>query len=103
MQIVPLTPVASQQLNVSLSNQAVTLSIYQRSTGLYMDVALNGTTILAGQICLNNVWMVRSAYLGMPGDLFFYDTQGTDDPTYDGLGARYLLIYVPGQNVAVAA
>lgn len=96
---IPLIQAASQQLNLSLSGQSVTLAIYQRSTGLYMDVTLNGVMILRGQICLNQTWIVRAPYLNMPGDLFFNDTQGDEDPTYDRLGTRFALIYVQGANI----
>jgi hypothetical protein len=41
---------------------------------------------------------VRDLYLGFSGDLFFADTQGTNDPYYTDLGTRYLLVYVtPGE------
>lgn len=95
---IPALPVASQSLNVTLSRQNVRLDIFQRSTGLFMNVWLNGTMIVAGAICQDRNWIVRYGYLGLPGDLSFLDTQGEDDPTYDGIGSRYLLIYQEGQN-----
>jgi hypothetical protein len=39
------------------------------------------------------------AYLGFSGDLVFVDTLGDQDPTYDGLGARYALIYLRPSEV----
>ena len=44
-------------------------------------------------LCLNLVGLVRSAYLGFIGQLAFFDTQGTSDPDYSGLGTRYQLVY----------
>jgi len=38
--------------------------------------------------------LVNDVYLGFSGDLEFVDTQGTDDPTFDGLGTRYQLVYL---------
>jgi len=32
--------------------------------------------------------------LGFLGDLFFFDTQGSNDPTYTGLADRYLLAFL---------
>ncbi|KXV60669.1 hypothetical protein AD948_04390 [Acetobacter senegalensis] len=95
---IPISAVAYQQVNVPLSGNAVTLTIQQRTNGVYMDVALNGTQILAGIICQDRTWIVRRAYLGMPGDLCFFDTQGTQDPEYTGFGSRYILIYEAGKN-----
>ena len=98
MLIIPTIPFASQSFNVTLSGQAVRLDIYQRSTGLFANIWLAGAMILGGVLCLDRNWLVQSAYLGMPGDLQFADTQGTTDPVYSGLGTRYLLVYVEGQN-----
>ena len=44
-------------------------------------------------LCLNEVGLVRESYLGFVGQLVFVDMQGSSDPTYDGLGSRYLLTY----------
>lgn len=95
---IPISAVAYQQVNVPLSGNAVTLTIQQRTNGVYMDIALNGAAILAGVLCQDRTWIVRKAYLGMPGDLCFMDMQGTQDPTCDGFGSRYILVYEAGQN-----
>jgi hypothetical protein len=93
IQIVPTTAVAAQTFSVQLNNQNCTINLYQKSTGLYFDLILNNATIVQTMICLNLVGLIREAYLGFEGQLFFFDTQGTQDPTYDGLGSRYQLIY----------
>jgi hypothetical protein len=94
MQTVPIQPVPSQTLNITLNDQGVTLVIYQRSTGLYIDIQVGTTVILTGVVCLNDVRIVRDAYLGFSGDLVFIDTQGQDDPVYTGLGTRWSLVYL---------
>ncbi len=99
MQTIPLNAVPSQTLNITLANQAVKLNIYTLATGLYMDVLLAGTVICSGVICLNYNKIIRAAYTGFIGDFMFYDTQGTDDPTYDGLGSRYQLIYLEASDL----
>lgn len=91
---IPLNATASQTLNVILNQQLVRLDVYQRSTGLYMDVWLNDTQIVAGAICQNLNPVVHADYLGLGGDFVFVDTQGSDDPTYGGLGGRYALTFV---------
>mgnify|MGYP003588138488 FL=1 len=42
VQTIPLRPVAAQEFNVVLGQQACTLKIYQKSAGLFMDVYLSG-------------------------------------------------------------
>lgn len=99
MQVIPLSPVPSQTLRVTLNGQPVRLSLYTLATGLYADVYLNGNAIVNCVRALNGVALIPSGYLGFQGNLFFWDTyEGTNDPTYDGLGSRYLLYYVqPGE------
>jgi len=91
---IPITSVPSQSFTIKLGNQNCAIKIYQLSTGLYMDLTVNKNPILQTMICLNRVGLVREAYLGFQGQLGFVDTQGTSDPTYDGLGSRYKLVYV---------
>ena len=59
-----------------------------------MDVYIGNTLIIAGVICQNENRIVRSLYLGFSGDFAWYDTQGSTDPIYTGLGSRYLLLYL---------
>lgn len=92
-QIIPLTAVGAQSFTVLLGTQQCAINVYQLSTGLYCDLVANNTDIVSTMLCLNLVGLVRSAYLGFTGQLFFYDTQGTSDPDYSGLGTRYQLVY----------
>ena len=93
MQVIPLAAVASQSFTIQLNGQNCEINIYQKSTGLYFDLILNGSGIVNTMICLNAVGLVREIYLGFVGQLVFIDTQGTDDPYYTGLGSRYILTY----------
>ena len=94
MLIIPTQPLPAQTLQVSLSGQAVQLNIYQKSTGLFMDVYSNTVLVIAGVICQNLNLIVRSTYLGFLGDFFFIDTLGATDPVYTGLGDQYQLAYL---------
>lgn len=93
MLIIPTSPVPNQLISVTLGTQNCTIAIYAKSTGLFCDVSVNNTLIIGGVICLNGVKIVRDAYLGFIGDLGFFDLQGTDDPTYAGLGTQFVLVY----------
>ncbi len=93
LQVIPLQPVPSQTLTTFLSGQPCRINIYQKRTGLYADVLLNDAPIVSGVSCLNNNLIIREAYLGFIGDLYFWDTQGSDDPDSSGLGSRFVLFY----------
>lgn len=95
MQIIPLQPLAAQELTVILSGQACRFRIMQRPTGLFADLYVNDALLVGGVVCENANPLVRGAYLGFQGDLAFFDLEGRSDPTYTGLGARYVLVYTP--------
>lgn len=94
MLVVPTQALPNQSLQVQLENQACTINIYQLAYGLFVDLYVNDTLIIAGTTGLDRTRMVRDAYLGFAGDLFFADTQGTADPVYTGLGAQFQLCYL---------
>jgi hypothetical protein len=95
MQNISLQPVASQKFVVILSGQSTSISIYTLADGnLYIDIKNNAQIVVSGVLCLNLNKIVRDSYLGFIGDFIFNDTQGSSDPTYDGLGTRYELLYL---------
>lgn len=91
---VPLQPVPAQVVRVILDRQDAVITLRQLSTGLYMDLQLGLTEIVGLVICQNLNRIVRNSYLGFSGDFFFYDTLGTSDPSFEGLGSRYQLVYI---------
>lgn len=99
MNIIPLKSVASQTFAINLAGQDCTINVYQKTTGLYLDLYVGTTAIITTQICLDRVKLVRYAYLGFIGDLAFMDTQGVDDPVYTGLGSRFQLMYLSASEV----
>jgi hypothetical protein len=94
MLVVPVQPVPNQTLSILLANQLCRLTLRTRWFGLFMDVSVNDAPIVQGVICQNWNRIVRSAYLGFVGDFAFWDTQGSADPTFSGLGLRFLLFYL---------
>jgi hypothetical protein len=97
---VPAQPIPNQTVNVVLDGQASTLNIYQKSTGLFLDLLLGTVPIVQGIICLNYSLIVRNTYFGFIGDLVWYDTQGNTDPVYTGFGQRYFLAYLEASDIA---
>lgn len=103
MLVVPLQPIPNQTLQVQLNGQACTLDVFQYAYGLFMSVTVGDTLIIATVLCENDVLIVRNSYLGFIGDFIFFDTQGTQNPDYTGLGgavSRYKLIYLFPAEIA---
>lgn len=100
MVIVPLRAVPNQTVTVALGGQRTQIDLYQKATGLFMDLLVSDAPVVTGVVCLDRCPVVRSVYLGFVGDLMIFDTQGTADPDSSGLGARWLLAYLTPADFA---
>lgn len=100
MQIIPIQAVPSQTLQIVLNGQPTQIYIYQKTYGVFIDISLNNEIIIAGVLCENDHLIIRNTYLGYAGDFIFDDTQGSDDPTYTGLGTRFVLYYLSPADLA---
>jgi len=65
---------------------------------LYCDIAVDGNTICAGVPCLLSELIKAYKHLDFSGDLTFFDSKGFTNPTWQGLGDRYSLIYFPADG-----
>lgn len=90
---IPLNPVPSQALSVQLGGQSCRINVRQRRTGVFVDLYLQDAPIALGMKAIDRKFLVRAAYSGFAGDLFFVDTQGESDPSYTGLGSRWQLAW----------
>jgi hypothetical protein len=94
MQFIPLQTIPNQAILTTLGTDDVQINVYQKTTGMFLDLYLDGTLLLSGVLCRNLTPLVMSRYLGFPGDLCWYDTQGSSDPVYTGLGTRWALVWL---------
>lgn len=92
---IPLNPVPSQSLSVQLGAQSCRINIRQRRTGVFVDLYVQDAPIALGMKAIDRKFLVRAAYTGFIGDLFFVDTQGEQDPQFNGLGSRWQLAWDP--------
>ena len=90
---IPLSAVPAQNLYVQLGAQSCRLHVYQKLTGLYLDLDVDSVRVVSGALCRDRVWIVRDGYLGFTGDLAFVDGQGASDPDYTGLASRFQLVW----------
>lgn len=113
MQVVPLEALPSQTLQIVLGGQNCALSVYTldgydftdptlntTNENIYLDFSYGGVDVTETQICLNQKrLLINRQYLGFVGDFMFVDTQGTNDPQYQGLGSRYVLLYLSAADL----
>jgi hypothetical protein len=114
---IPVNPVPSQTLQVTLSGQTCQINIYAKDIWIpdepppgiivtdpqyliriqpvFLDLLVNDVLVLGGVLCVDRTLLVIDAYLGFVGDLGWIDSQGTSDPQWSGLGSRWLLNYFP--------
>lgn len=94
MQNIPIQPIPSQLVKVVLGGQNVQIFIYQKDQGLFVDINSDGVDIVIGVIARDAVPIICREYMGFIGNILFVDTQGGSDPTYNGLGSRFSLVYL---------
>lgn len=93
MREIPLDAVPSQSLRVLLGDQECSLNVYQRGARLYLDLDVNGRPICVGAVCLDDGVLPQSPTAHFSGSLRFVDTRGREAPRWDGLGARWALLW----------
>ncbi|STM76703.1 Uncharacterised protein [Escherichia coli] len=71
-----LSPVKAQQFTVTLGAQVCTIRLNQRTTGMYIDIIVNGEPCLYGVLCLNNNRIVRTDTCRFRGTCFLPTRRG---------------------------
>ncbi|CAB3715263.1 hypothetical protein CEY09_30885 [Achromobacter marplatensis] len=99
MRKIPLRPVPSQSFSVVLAGQSCQVNVYEKSTGMYLDLFVSHQPIVTTALCHDRVRLVRERYRGFVGDLTFIDTRGYADPEYTGLGERFVLAYLEANEL----
>lgn len=100
---IPVEATPSQQLLVTLDGQNCVIALYQRGNRLFMDVNADGVDVCKGAVCLPTVGQPQLAS-EFNGAFYFADYQSKPNqqeaPQWRGLGTRYRLIYLTGDEVA---
>lgn len=118
MQIVPVTNEPNQTLQIVLAGQncSIELRTLDGYAGgdltfgtpveyLAFSLDVSGVSITENALCLNlKRLLINRQYLGFVGDFMFQDTQpdsvtGPSDPQFDGLGTRYVLLYLEAADL----
>ena len=89
----PLTPIPHQLVASVVGSQSYEITIRQMGSSLFTSVVIDGEQIT------RNVRATSGGSITPWGDarvgtqIYWQDTQGDDDPQFDGLGSRWLLCY----------
>lgn len=94
MQIIPLSQLPAQTLNVVLADQYCTISLYWRQTRLYLDLSVGAFAVCQGAICQDRASVVQSPSRYFNGSLHFYDQEGRRPPQWEGLNTRWVLLFL---------
>jgi hypothetical protein len=99
MLTIPISAIPNQQFSTVLAGQNCIINIYQKSTGVFLDLTVNENVICQGALVLGQSLIVKNTYLGFIGNLAIIDTQGFSDPDYTGFGDRYQLVYLEASDL----
>lgn len=94
MVIIPLQAIPAQRLQVVLDGQNATVAFYWRWGRVYCDLSIDADKVCTGQVCLNKQPFPPYPSLYSSGKLMFLDMLGNEPPSWEGLGERWLLLYL---------
>ena len=95
MEIIPVNKEPNQRFSIVLDGQNCTFELYQRYDHLYATMYVDETAIISGVVCLDCVPLIQVATTRFSGFLCFADTLGNADPQWEGLGDRWLFVFIP--------
>lgn len=93
MQRIPLAPVPSQTISVTLNGQECTLILRSLDNRQYLSLSVNSEPVFYNTLIVDRIPLKKYDYLPFVGDIACEDTQGTSDPDWREWGTRYFLVY----------
>ena len=97
---ISIQPIPAQRVSTVLSNQNCQIALNQKAQGIFVDINVNGVDVSLGVLARDGVPLNACPYSSFTGNLFLIDTQGSEDPSYSGLGSRWLLLYLTADEYA---
>jgi hypothetical protein len=101
MQTIPIQAIPAQTLQVVLGGQNCQISLRQKSQGVFVDISVEDVDVVVSVIARDAVPLMCREYVGFVGNILFIDTQGSDDPSYEGMGSRFTLNYLTAAENAL--
>lgn len=94
----PVTAIPNQRFSVELDKQQVDIELRQIGKALMASLWIDEVSVFQNSICGYHARLGQYASNLFSGALFFHDTLGTTDPSYEGLGVRYKLYFVSADD-----
>lgn len=80
----------NQYISFTIETEAYDIQLRTVKGYLYIDFYKNGEALFYGRRCINNMPLIQNQ---KKGNFYFYDKYGNENPTYDKLNSRYILLY----------
>lgn len=92
-----LAGVPAQALAVQLGQQACSIVLSQKRTGMFMDLHVGGAPAALGVLVRDAAPILGAPLPGFSGDFALFDMLGARDPDFTNLGDRFQLFWTAGQ------
>lgn len=102
MDVITLEAVDNQSFTFTGDSQRYLINLRTIDDTLYMDVTMNGASIISGAQCLPGQMVVPYAYLEGDGGNFIFNTTSGNNPQAANFGSSDTLLYVTAAEMAVA-
>lgn len=90
---VPLFQEPSQFISVDIDGANYGIKTRQLAGRQYISISKNSETLCSNVMLSDRRWVIYAKYKEIGGDFMPIDTQGNDNPTYDGWNDRYVLVF----------
>lgn len=88
MYVIPLAPIPNQRLSFRIDEARYDAEVNLRRDCLYLSLWRNNVNLMHNR--------VMRSYAPMVDGFIMIDTEGVQDPTYEQLGTRFLLMKADG-------
>lgn len=90
---IPLTAIPHQLVATIVNGQAVQIEVRQMGSSLYTSCMVDGVQINRNVRAVNHGEVLPWSDFRVGSQIEWVDTQGDDDPQFDGLGSRWLMCF----------
>ena len=90
---IPVDAIPWQEFSIVLNDYKCLISLRQVAENIYCDLTVDDIEICKGAICEDHSAINQYPSRYFDGVLYFVDTKGKENPQYQGLGDRWILLY----------
>lgn len=100
MLTIELQAIPNQKFNFLGDGQQYTIALRTVQDMTFMDVAMNGSTLITSCKCLPGQMVIPYDYLEGEGGNFFFQTASGNNPQYANFGGADVLLYASNAELA---